>query len=97
MTGRSAEELEEDTRVPLGHEGNDRRGRQCGRIGKVEGEPREVTLVVERVELVGLMAVWTGFPDGFSFLESLILLLAAAAVVAAAAGKGARLVLVSPR
>ena len=80
-----AEEPEEDTRVPLGHRGNGRRGRQYARTGKVVGEdPKEVTPVVGRAEPVGLMVVQTDSLDGFSFLELLTLLLAAAA------GRGAR-------
>jgi len=86
-----AEELEEDTKVPLGHEGNGRRGRQYVQTGKVEEDPEEVTPVVGRVELVGLVVVQINFLDDFSFLKLLILLLAAAAVAAAAVGRGARL------
>jgi len=52
-------------------------------------DPKEVTPVVGRVELVGLVVVQTGFLDYFSFLKLLILLLAAAAVAAAAVGRGA--------
>jgi len=82
--GRSAEEPEEDTMVPLGHGGNGKQGRQCARTGKVEEDPKEVTPVVGRAEPVGLMVVQTDSLDGFSFLELLTLLLAAAA------GRGAR-------
>jgi len=91
MRDRPAEELEEDTMVPLGHEGNGKRGRQCVRTGRVGEEPKEAVPVAGRVELVGLVVVWIGFPDDSSFLEFLTLLLAAAAVVAAAAvGRGVR-------
>jgi len=90
--GKLAEEPEEDTRVPLGHGGNGRRGRQYARTGKVEGDPKEATPAVGQAELVGLMVVQTDFLDGFSFLELLILLLAAAAV-----GRGARSDRVLPR
>jgi len=85
-----AEELEEDTMVPLGHGGNGRQGRQCAQTGKVGGEPGEVTPVAGQAELVGLVVVQTGFHDGSSFLESLTLLPAAAVVAAAAVGRGAR-------
>ena len=51
-----------------------------------------MTPVAEQVELVGLVAVQTGFHVGFSFLKLLTLLLAAAAVAAAAAGRGTCLV-----
>jgi len=74
-----AEEPEEDTRVPLGHEGNGKWGRRCVQTGKVGEEPKEVTPVAGWVEPVGLMVVWIGFLVGFSFLELLTLLLAAAA------------------
>jgi len=90
--GRLAEEPEEDTRVPLGHGGNGRRGRQYARTGKVVEDPKEATPVVGRVEPVGLVVVQTGFLDDFSFLELLILLLAAAVV-----GRGARSDRVLPR
>jgi len=90
--GRLVGEPEEDTMVPLGHEGNGRQGRRYDQTGKVEGEPEEVTPVAGQAEPVGLVVVQTGFHVGFSFLEPLILLLAAAAVVAAAAGRGVRLV-----
>jgi len=83
--------------VPLGHEGNGRRERQCARTGKVGEEPEEVTPVVGRAELVGLVVVQTGFLDDFSFLELLILLLAAAVVAAAAVGRGVRSGRVLPR
>jgi len=95
--GRLVEEPEEDTRVPLGHGGNGRRGRQCARIGKAEEDPKEAAPVVGRVELVGLVVVQTGFLDDFSFLELLILLLAATVVAAAAVGRGARSGRVLPR
>jgi len=84
--GRLAEVPEEDTMVPLGHEGNGRQGRQCARIGKVGEEPEEVTPVVGRVALVGLMVVQISFLGDFSFPELLTLLLAAAAAV----GRGVR-------
>jgi len=80
-----AEEPEEDTKVPLGHGENGRRGRQYARTGKAEEDPKEVTPVVGRAEPVGLVVVQTGFLCDFSFLELPILLLAAAA-----AGRGAR-------
>jgi len=86
-----AEEPEEDTKVPLGHGENGRWGRQYVRIEKV-GEPEEMAPVVGRVELVGLVAVQTGFPDGSFSLRYLTLLLAAAA-----AGNGVRLGHVFPR
>jgi len=96
--GRLAEEPEEDTRVPLGHGGNGRRGRQYARTGKVVEGPKEVTPVVGQAEPVGLVVVLIGFLYSFSFLEFPILLLAAAAVVAAAAvGRGARSDHVLPR
>ena len=93
-----AEEPEEDTKVPLGHRENGRRGRQCAQTGKVEEEDlKEVTPVVERVELVGLVVIQTGFLDDFSFLKLLTLLPAAVAVAVAAVGRGARSDRVLPR
>ena len=81
MRDRLAEEPGEDTRVPLGHEGNGKRGRRCVQTGKVGEGPKEVTPVVGQVEPVGLVVVRIGFLVNFSFLKLLTLLLAAAAAV----------------